>query len=70
MQIAREAHIERTLFEGVRANLLWACPDATEVELWKALRMATAEDFVKHLPRGVAGRSRRAAIGGSVSAWR
>jgi len=38
MQIAREAHIERPLFEGVRANLLWACPDATEVELWKALR--------------------------------
>lgn len=37
--------------DSLRANLLWACPTATEEELWTALEMAAAEDFVKHLPQ-------------------
>ena len=36
------------LFKGtVRSNLLWGKPTATEEELWQALRIARAEDFVK-----------------------
>jgi ATP-binding cassette subfamily C protein len=36
--------------DTVRANLLWAYPDATEDELGTALRLAAAEDFVAKLP--------------------
>lgn len=39
--------------ESVRANLLWARPDATERELWSALELAAAEGFVARLPRGL-----------------
>lgn len=39
--------------ETVRQNLLWAQPSANEGELWEALRMASAEDFVRRLPRGL-----------------
>lgn len=37
----------------VRDNLLPGKPDATEQELWDALRMACAEDFVRALPKGL-----------------
>jgi ATP-binding cassette, subfamily C, bacterial len=37
--------------ETVRDNLLWARPEAGEEELWEALRLAAAEDFVRALPR-------------------
>jgi ATP-binding cassette, subfamily C, bacterial len=38
---------------SVRANLLWARPHATEPEIWRALRLAAAEDFVRALPQGL-----------------
>lgn len=39
--------------DTVRANLLWARPGASEDQLWEALRMAAAYDFVKAMPRGL-----------------
>ena len=39
--------------DSVRANLLWARPDASEEELWRALRLALADEFVSALPRGL-----------------
>ena len=39
--------------DTVRANLLWAYPDATEDELHTALRLAAADDFVARLPDGM-----------------
>jgi ATP-binding cassette subfamily C protein len=39
--------------DTVRANLLWARPDAAETDLWDALRMAAAYEFVAGLPQGL-----------------
>ena len=39
--------------ESVRANLLWAKPDATEEDIWHALRLASADAFVRALPHGL-----------------
>ncbi|HET7234584.1 MAG TPA: ABC transporter ATP-binding protein [Longimicrobium sp.] len=39
--------------DSVRANLRWARPDATDDELWEALRAAAAEGFVRALPEGL-----------------
>ena len=39
--------------DTVRANLLWALPSANEAEMWRALAMASAEDFVRRLPCGL-----------------
>ncbi|MBG88451.1 MAG: hypothetical protein CMO80_16335 [Verrucomicrobiales bacterium] len=39
------------LHDTVRANLLWAKPDAGEEEIWSALRTAAAEHFVRQLPQ-------------------
>ncbi|MBF5046446.1 ABC transporter ATP-binding protein [Aggregicoccus sp. 17bor-14] len=45
---------EPVLFSGtVRHNLLFARPHATDAELWEALRLAHAEDFVRELPQGL-----------------
>jgi ATP-binding cassette, subfamily C, bacterial len=42
------------LFHGtVRANLLWARPDATESELRDALGRAAADEFVERLSQGI-----------------
>jgi ATP-binding cassette subfamily B protein len=42
------------LFSGtVRSNLLYGKPDATEDELWRALRIAQAQDFVEELEGGL-----------------
>ncbi len=42
------------LFSGtVRKNLLWGKADATEEELWAALEMAQAADFVREKPNGL-----------------
>lgn len=39
------------LFSGtIRSNLSWQNPDATDEELWKALEIAQAKDFVENLP--------------------
>ncbi len=39
--------------DTVRANLVWACPLASDEEINKALRLAAAEDFVSALPEGI-----------------
>ncbi len=39
--------------DTVRANLLWARPEASESELLLALRLAAAEEFVTGLPQGL-----------------
>ncbi len=39
--------------DTVRANLLWARAEATEAELWEALRLAAADGFAAKLPRGL-----------------
>ncbi|OAE03106.1 ABC transporter ATP-binding protein [Arthrobacter sp. OY3WO11] len=42
------------LFSGtVRSNLLYGKPDATEDELWEALRIAQARDFVERMEEGL-----------------
>ena len=42
------------LFSGtVASNLRYGAPDATEDELWEALRVAQAEDFVRAMPEGL-----------------
>ena len=42
------------LFAGtVASNLRFGKSDATDEELWEALRVAQAEDFVKEMPRGL-----------------
>lgn len=42
------------LFSGtVAGNLRMAAPEATEDDLWRALRLAQAEDFVRLLPDGL-----------------
>jgi ATP-binding cassette, subfamily B, multidrug efflux pump len=42
------------LFSGtVAGNLRMAAPEATEDDLWKALRLAQADDFVRLLPDGL-----------------
>ena len=42
------------LFSGtVASNLLHGKPDATEAEMWEALRVAQAEDFVRAMPGGL-----------------
>ena len=39
--------------DTVRANLLWAYPDATDDELRAGLHLAAADDFVEQLPDGM-----------------
>ncbi|WP_418968569.1 ABC transporter ATP-binding protein [Alloscardovia omnicolens] len=42
------------LFSGtIRSNLLYGNPDANDDQLWEALRIAQAEDFVRALPEGL-----------------
>ena len=42
------------LFSGtVASNLRYGKPDATEDEMWEALRVAQAEDFVRNMPGGL-----------------
>jgi ATP-binding cassette subfamily B multidrug efflux pump len=42
------------LFTGtVASNLRYGDPDATDDELWEALRVAQAEDFVREMPGGL-----------------
>ena len=39
--------------DTIQQNLLWACPEATDDELWEALRLAAADEFVSQLPHGL-----------------
>lgn len=38
---------------SIRENLLWSFEGATETDLWVALRLANAENFIKELPEGI-----------------
>ena len=45
---------ENILFhETIRENLLWVRPEATEEDLWEALRLAAADGFISRLPEGL-----------------
>jgi ATP-binding cassette subfamily B protein len=45
------------LFSGtVRSNLQFGKPDATDEEMWEALEVAQARDFVEAMPRGLGAR--------------
>jgi ATP-binding cassette subfamily B protein len=45
---------KNTLFTGtIRSNLLWGNEDATDEEMWEALDIAQASEFVKALPKGL-----------------
>jgi ATP-binding cassette subfamily B multidrug efflux pump len=37
----------------IRSNLTWRKPDATDEELWEALALAQADDFVREKPAGL-----------------
>jgi ATP-binding cassette subfamily C protein len=39
--------------DSIRANLLWASPDATDEACWEALSKAAAAGFVSRLPDGI-----------------
>jgi ATP-binding cassette subfamily C protein len=42
------------LFNGsVRENLLWARPDASDNDIWQALKLSAAEEFIRELPEGL-----------------
>ncbi|MBO4818575.1 MAG: ABC transporter ATP-binding protein [Firmicutes bacterium] len=42
------------LFSGtIRSNMQWGKEDATDEEIWEALRLAQAENFVRTLPNGL-----------------
>jgi ATP-binding cassette, subfamily C, bacterial len=45
---------ESLLFhETLQENMRWAWAESTEQDIWNALRLASAEDFVKALPEGL-----------------
>ncbi len=45
---------QAALFSGtIRENLRWGKRDASDEELWRALKTAQAEDFVSAMPRGL-----------------
>lgn len=45
---------ESLLFhQTVRENLLWARPQAKEEDLWDALKLAAADEFISRLPEGL-----------------
>ncbi len=45
---------ESLLFHNtIRENLLWAKPDASEEEIWEALRLASADEFIAKAPEGL-----------------
>jgi ATP-binding cassette, subfamily C, bacterial len=45
---------ESLLFhETLKENMRWASPGSSDEDIWEALQMASAEDFVKSLPEGL-----------------
>jgi ATP-binding cassette subfamily C protein len=40
-------------YDTIRANLAWARLDATEEDIWTALRLASADEFVSRLSQGL-----------------
>jgi ATP-binding cassette subfamily C protein len=52
-QIGYVAQDTFLLHDTIRANLLWAQPGATDMEIERALRLASADGFVSALPDGL-----------------
>lgn len=53
-RVARQRRwVGSLLHDTVRNNLLWAAPHANEADLKRALALASADDFVSRLPRGL-----------------
>ena len=52
-QIAYVAQDPFLFHDSVRRNLAWASPGVGEAEMWRALGIAEAEDFVRGLPEGL-----------------
>lgn len=48
--VAQESYL---LHDTVRANLLWAAPEATEEQLWHALESAQIAELIRSLPLGI-----------------
>ena len=48
--VTQDGHL---LHDTIRANLLFARPDATEDELWEVLRRARLADLIESLPDGL-----------------
>jgi len=45
---------ESLLFhETLQENMRWASPDSSEEDIWHALKLAAADDFVRNLPDGL-----------------
>ena len=45
--VPQETHL---FHDSIRANLIWANPEATDADIWKALEAAAAAEFVRRLP--------------------
>jgi ATP-binding cassette subfamily C protein len=53
---AQVAYVPQDTFlfhDSIRANLEWARPGVTEPEIWYALQLAAADEFVRALPQGL-----------------
>ena len=48
--VTQDGHL---FHESIRSNLLLANPDATEDQVWDALRRARLEDLIRSLPDGL-----------------
>ena len=48
--VTQEAHL---FHDTIRSNLLYARPEATEVEIWTVLERARIDDLVRSLPEGL-----------------
>ena len=48
--VTQEAHL---FHDTIRANLLYARPDATETDIWSVLERARIDDLVRSLPEGL-----------------
>ncbi len=45
---------EAFLFNAtIRENLTWACPQASELQIWETLKLSAVDDFVRGLPEGL-----------------
>jgi ATP-binding cassette, subfamily C, bacterial len=52
----RIAYVPQDAFlfhDSIRANLVWARPGANDADIWRALDLAAAADFVRALPEGL-----------------
>ncbi|WP_235026400.1 ABC transporter ATP-binding protein [Glutamicibacter sp. JC586] len=48
--VAQESYL---LHDTVRANLLWAAPEASEEQLWQVLEAAQIAELIRSLPQGI-----------------